>query len=391
MKKLTQEEYINLVKQKHGETKYDYSSINYINISTKINIICNIDNHGVFEQTAKNHKDGQGCPKCVGRGRTIEEVIKICKEKHNYKYDYSLITSNLTQKYIDVIEIKTGLIFRQTLHNHLTGQKPIKITTESLISRLKEIHNNEFSYLIDKEVVGNSEIINIVDNKSGDVFQYAIDNHLNGAKPNRITLNRFLIKSKEVHNNKYDYSLVKDITGINNIVNITCPKHGVFTQKVNNHMNLKDGCPKCVGRGLRTTESMIEDFKKIHFDKYDYSLVVYKANGKVDIICKEHGIFKQNIYKHLLGQGCKQCSSNSIGEEYIKIYLEKNKIKYINQHGFDTYKYINKLNFYFYLPKLDVLIEYDGLQHFEPVKDFGGIEAFKLGLKRDEAKNKWCV
>ena len=91
------------------------------------------------------------------------------------------------------------------------------------------------------------------------------------------------------------------------------------------------------------------------------------------------------------GQGCKLCKTNSKGEEYIKMYLEENKIKYIQQHGFDTCKYINKLNFDFYLPEYNLCIEFDGIQHFKPIKQFGGEIEYINCIKRDECKNEWCL
>src|SRR6056300_1306864 len=89
MKKLTQEEYIKGCRMVHGD-KYDYSLVEYKNISSPIKIICSY--HGVFEQNANNHKDGQGCKLCSGSyKRTKEEFIKKSKEIHGDKYDYSLV------------------------------------------------------------------------------------------------------------------------------------------------------------------------------------------------------------------------------------------------------------------------------------------------------------
>ena len=67
------------------------------------------------------------------------------------------------------------------------------------------------------------------------------------------------------------------------------------------------------------------------------------------------------------------------------------EIKYIRQHGFDSCKYINKLNFDFYIPEFNTCIEFDGIQHYKPVKEFGGLKEFENIKKRDECKNKWCV
>ena len=72
--------------------KYDYSKVVYVNISTKICIICPV--HGEFWQTPKNHLNGQGCAKC-GRLSMIakeqsnaEDFIRKSNIIHNNKYSY---------------------------------------------------------------------------------------------------------------------------------------------------------------------------------------------------------------------------------------------------------------------------------------------------------------
>lgn len=57
----------------------------------------------------------------------------------------------------------------------------------------------------------------------------------------------------------------------------------------------------------------IQDAKKIHGDKYDYSLINYKNNStKVKIVCPIHGVFEQNYQKHCtLGRGCWECGKES--------------------------------------------------------------------------------
>ena len=62
----------------------------------------------------------------------------------------------------------------------------------------------------------------------------------------------------------------------------------------------------------KTTEQFINEAKKIHGDKYDYSKVEYVNNlTKVCIICPEHGEFWQTPKQHLRGQGCPKCVSTS--------------------------------------------------------------------------------
>lgn len=56
-------------------------------------------------------------------------------------------------------------------------------------------------------------------------------------KPNKVTLNYFLLKSKELHGDKYDYSLVNDIKDNLNKVKIICSEHGVLNLMAGNILN----------------------------------------------------------------------------------------------------------------------------------------------------------
>ena len=92
---LTTEEFIQRAKIIHGEL-YDYSKVDYINYTTKINIICSL--HGNFYKTPSSHIClKQGCPKCVDKTLcglkklTTEEFIKKAKEIHGNKYNYSKV------------------------------------------------------------------------------------------------------------------------------------------------------------------------------------------------------------------------------------------------------------------------------------------------------------
>jgi very-short-patch-repair endonuclease len=323
---------------------------------------------------------------------TREEFINLCKNKNDY--DYSLIDSSFIKSddYIKVIDINSNLIYLQLSDNHKSGIRPTKIDSNSLIDKLFVIHDNKYDYIIEKETYYSTDKIKIVNKLTGDIFEYRIDRHLKGMSPNKVTLNLFLYKSKEIHNNKYDYSLVKEFSMNSDKVNIICKYHGIFKQSVSNHMNLGHGCPICIGKGKWCNQELMSEFKKVHFDLYDYSKINFEGvDIKVSIICKKHGVFSQNIHKHLKGQGCSECKQNSKGEEYIKSYLERNQIKYIRQKSFDDCKYINRLNFDFYLPDMNTCLEFDGLQHFKSVEVFGGEKGFNLILKRDECKNKWCI
>lgn len=387
MKKLSQEEFISRCIIKHDDI-YDYSFVVYKGISSKVSIICK--NHGIFKQIAKNHKNGQGCPKCSGNSiLTKDEFLSNCDRGDIY--DYSLIDGSIRSgKIIRVINRETGIIYQQYARHHLNNITPTKMESESVINRMLDIHRYKYSYESPNKILRSTDKIKLIDNKTNDIFLYRVDKHLQGMRPNKVTLNYFKIKGSEAHSNKYDYSLV-EFDGNKDKVRIICQDHGEFIQSVSNHINCGDGCPECAGNGRWDSESLIAEFNKVHFNRYSYSSMNFTTvANKIEIICQYHGIFTQNVNKHLSGQGCKFCNTKSVGEEYIKSYLDINEIEYIRQHGFDTCRHINKLNFDFYLPEYNMCVEFDGIQHFRPVKDFGGKKGFEDGKLRDVCKNKWC-
>ena len=97
---------------------------------------------------------------------------------------------------------------------------------------------------------------------------------------------------KKVHNDRYDYSKVDYINGKIPVV-IICPEHGEFSQRSDTHKQ-GAGCPRCGGSFKVTQEEAIEEFRKVHVDKYDYSKVRYvNASNPISIICPEHGEFQQ--------------------------------------------------------------------------------------------------
>lgn len=264
----------------------------------------------------------------------------------------------------------------------------------------------------------------------------------------------FITKSKNVHGDKYDYSLV-DYVNNKTKVKIICPIHGVFEQTPNQHTSKKQGCKKCNFDKIKMNiETFIKRSEKIHNYKYDYSLVEYiNSHTKVKIVCPEHGVFEQKPYSHLVGKGCMCCSvdkktldikefiektnkvhnnkydysqvkyknnivkikikcpkhgyflqnpnrhlqghgcpicNESKGEREISKILDKNNIKYIRQEKFEDCKDKRSLPFDFYIQDYDLCIEYDGIQHFKVIEYWGGEEKLKLTQKHDKIKNKYC-
>ena len=93
--------------------------------------------------------------------------------------------------------------------------------------------------------------------------------------------------------------------------------------------------------------------------------------------------------------GVQSCGClKSKGEQKISNILSQNNIKYEVQKTFSTCRFQNgKLAFFdFYLPDYNILIEYDGEQHyFYRNEGWNTKENFKKTKERDIYKNNWCI
>lgn len=202
----------------------------------------------------------------------------------------------------------------------------------------------------------------------------------------------FIEKAKQKHGNTYDYTSTVFVRS-NQKVSYICKVHGVVEQTPNAHLAGK-GCKFCKQQSYAySTEEMILKFKESHGDKYDYTLVEYKnLTTKVRVICPDGGIFEILPQNHYRGYGCTCCSEHrSKGEETIQNELLSTGVEFLSQHTFDGCKHHHKLRFDFYLPEYNVCIEYDGIQHYKPIKWFGGESGFTQTKIRDEIKNNYCL
>lgn len=146
----------------------------------------------------------------------------------------------------------------------------------------------------------------------------------------RLTTNQFIEKANRVHNNLYGYSNTI-YTTCKDKIEITCNIHGAFFQKPTKHLE-GQGCKKCQSESERhTTKSFIEKANLIHNNKYDYSKTSFTTmKYDVSIICKTHGMFIQNAHAHLQGYGCTRCGF----ENKPKIHIDDIIDRFNTIHGY---------------------------------------------------------
>ena len=281
------------------DNRYDYSKVSYINMKTKIEIICSI--HGSFLQTPSNHLYcKQGCPNCANNIQsTTEEFIIKSNSIHNNLYNYSKVNYINNHTKVEIICDTHGSFF-QNPQNHIHSKQGCKLCSGNILLSTLQI----------------------------------------------------IEKSNSVHNNLYDYSKVNYINN-NTTIEIICKTHGIFSQLPTNHIYKKAGCPHCKNsKGANIIrdylinnniefyqEKSFNDCKSKYVLRFDFYLPKYNLCLEFD--GEQH--FKPILYfggdkdflkiveRDLIKT--KYCSDNNI--ELLRIsYLEINKIEKIMDNYF---------------------------------------------------------
>ena len=429
-RRLSTKEWIAKAQSVHGN-RYDYSKSNYLGAHEYITITCS--QHGDFLQKAGNHVSlGRGCRKCSGISKihenkekilSQEEFLERCKKAHKG----SLLTFDRAQytgaknKVVVLCElhgeqkIVAGNLMRGAGCKHCSTMKNSETRRTSVaefVDRASGLYETSYDYsqvsfknLHEKITVtcpmhGAWNVIaaNHIIGKSGCPTCRSIEFADNAKQINSLSTEDFIVLSIKAHGHKYNYSDTC-YSHSNEKVTIECKKHGKFTQTARLHIVGK-GCPKCANEhkseiASSDSDEMLSRFREIHGNRYSYSLPKkIKYHDKIDIYCKQHGNFKQQVRAHLEQKGCPKCSLSK-GENAIALWLERNGFDFQVQFPISDSENSRTLRFDFYVSELKLLIEYDGQQHFFPV-NFGGMSDTKaawvhdLIKQRDTFKNNWA-
>ncbi len=147
---------------------------------------------------------------------------------------------------------------------------------------------------------------------------------------------------RKVHGPKYDYSKFGPYKTAKTNYTFICPAHGEFQQTADRHM--VSGCKQCAidkratDRVAGNRDSIVNDFRRTHGDKYDYSKVDYQnVKQKVTITCPAHGDFEQTPDHHKQGTGCPGCKRDRLSQ--LKQKTQKDFLRDANAVHGDIYDY----------------------------------------------------
>ena len=183
---------LKIIKDLYTDTENMLSKFEFSRTKEKSTVICTI--HGEYQQSLYRLSKGWGCIRCSA-AKAAHEIHSI--NLKDIKYDKFGIT--------------------------IDDSRDIKVTLNSIITYKCEEHGT-FEDIVDKI----KRKINFCPSCDSNV--YSIDNWIASCNKN--------------HDNKYDYSLITEMSGCTDKVQIICPIHGLFTQKAADH-KYGLGCRKC--------------------------------------------------------------------------------------------------------------------------------------------------
>ena len=231
--------------------------------------------------------------------------------------------------------------------------------------------------------------------------------HCNKRKVDEITFERRKNEAFEKLDktcNKYGYVLLtdkKEFTDYNMKVEYICPIHGkqssILTRLANGH-----GCLSCKiekttalnRRNVDELETYINSFNNNTLLNKNSYVNASTINLNILCGCCNNEIFTTSYANYKVGtKMCRSCSRRmSKNERRIKDFLESLDVEFIQEKSFDGCEYKKKLLFDFYLPKYNLCIEYDGMQHFDDhyfitIASNSSLEETQI---RDKIKTEYC-
>lgn len=168
---------------------------------------------------------------------------------------------------------------------------------------------------------------------------------------------------------------------------IKCKNEHIFNMTFDSFYYAKNGCSIC----SQTKKHTIEEVKK-EFQNFGYILLsnFYKDNKKkLEYKCPKGHINSMRFNDFKTGYRCPTCM-DSKGEMAISNILDKLNMQYSREHCFINCVIKQKARFDFFVEN-KFIIEYDGLQHFQPVDFFGGEKEYQQRQFSDCLKSEYCV
>lgn len=344
---------------------------------------------------------GTGCPKCNRR----ERAEKHTKTHSQYVLEVAKLNPNI-EVVGEYVGCETPTLHKCKIDGYEWMTKPSNIIGGKgcpRCAKCEKYGHDEYVRRV-SEINSNIEVIETyIDAKTKILHKCKIDGCVWYATPSHILRGTGCPECYKNKRTKAHEQYVKEVATINpniEVVGVYIDNHTKILHKckIDGHewyaqpKNILIGhsCPECAGNKRYGLEEYIKKVAKIN---NNIEVVGVYVNAHTSILhrCKIDGCEWYATPNNVLGgsTGCPKCSASK-GEKIIANWLDEHKILYEPQKRFNDCRDKNPLPFDFYLPCYNVCIEYNGIQHYEPVGYFGGQEAFENVVMRDKIKEDYC-
>lgn len=352
---------IDIIKSKAKQLDMTILETTYNGVFDKMKFIC--DKHpelGVQLTTATGINQGHNCcPKCRYSKTSKSQTAKIDIDDIRKEF----LDRNLTLLSKEYVNCKSPLIY--ICNKHINNGKQ-QITYDAFKNGTKFCCNScAKEHISNLKMTPQNEIIKIVEDCG------------------------------------FEFVDIEKI-GRRTFVKYICPIHrdkGI-QKKLLSHIKRGEKCIYCVGIAKLTQEEFEEKVKTN--DKNIKILSKYNGNKSyIDCVCRECGYtWKTQAFNLMYGGKCPNCAGSK-GEIKIRDFLDNKSLEYKREYVFSgLYGDCGKpLRFDFAVfnsnKSLKCLVEFDGIQHFQPVNFWGNEYAYTQirfeTLKRyDERKTNYC-
>lgn len=179
-------------------------------------------------------------------------------------------------------------------------------------------------------------------------------------------------------------------------------KHNVcgheYGVEPNSFINAGSRCPSCAGTIKWDNKRFLDTIEELPYrDEYVFIEPYDGYDTKLEVTHKICGhTYSVTPNKFIELRRCPKCN-NSRGEKKVSYFLDTHGVDYIMEKTFpDLLSNGVRLRYDFYLPKENLLIEYDGSQHYR-VKTHSNetyaesLERFKGMKYRDKSKDEYAL
>ena len=371
----------------------------YVNTNTKIRVKHNKCGD-TYEVRPYWFLSGGRCPYCYGNAKKTDAQFKN-EVKNLVGSEYTFLESYVnTATKLRVKHNKCGNIYKVRPHDFLNNGRRCpycaglaKKTDNQFKHEVFNLVGNEYTFL--DSYVNNHTKLKVKHNKCGNTYEVKPNTFLRG---NRCPYCSGKLKKTDDQFKQEVRNLVGDeYTFLDSYVNAMTKlraKHNKCGKvyKVQPALFLRGSrCPYCSSNLKKTDSQFKQEVKNLVGNEYEFLDAYVNARTKLGVKHNKCG----NIYKvapsvFLRGDRCPYCNRRPKGEVIINKILKSLKIKYEYQKTFDDLKDTGLLSYDFFIPNQNILIEYQGEQHYQPIDYFGGDDKFKTQQKHDKMKSDYA-